>query len=113
MQPPDLRDMARCCKNLGHFGAENSAVKGYIAMMPLFQRSSEHPSHPPWRPGSSQTDKRSYELQKNLKELIESVANEKSVFSVVFSTWQVRFLLFPARCPGGPAHVWRAFERVL
>lgn len=82
--------MARCCKNLGHFGAENSAVKGYIAMMPLFQRTSEYVSHPPWLPGSSQKDKRSYQLQKSLQELVDTIMKEKSVFSLVFSTWQVR-----------------------
>ena len=78
MQPVDLRDMARCCKNLGHFGAESSAVKGYIAMMPLFQQAVDTVGHPRWLPGSSQIDKRSYQLQKSLKELIEAV-----------STWQV------------------------
>ena len=81
--------MARCCKNLGHFGAEGAAVKGYIAMLPLFQRTSEFPGHPRWLPGSSQKDKRSYQLQKSLKELLEAISNEKSVFSLVFSTWQV------------------------
>ena len=78
MQPVDLRDMARCCKNPGHFGAESSAVKGYIAMMPLFQQAVDTVGHPRWLPGSSQKDKRSYQLQKSLKELIEAV-----------STWQV------------------------
>jgi hypothetical protein len=103
LQPPNLRDMVRCCGNLGHFGAEGSAVKGYIAMMPLFQRSSERMANPPWRPGQSQKDSRMHSLQKSLEALVDTIAQERQVFSRVFSTWQVCACLPDASCLMPPA----------
>ena len=36
MQAANLEQMKECAKNLGRFDAEESAVKGYIAMLPVF-----------------------------------------------------------------------------
>ena len=90
LQPADLKDMAKCCKDLSHFGAEGSAVKGYIAMMPLFRNAPARQAQPPWLPGSSQKEARTYALQQKLSDLVDTIIHEKAVFSLVFSTWKVR-----------------------
>lgn len=95
MQPADLKDMAKCCKDLSHFGAEGSAVKGYIAMLPLFRSAPERKAQPPWLPGAPQKEARTYALNQQLADLVDTIIHEKSVLSLVFSTWKVGV---PARC---------------
>jgi hypothetical protein len=91
VQPADLKDMAKCCKNLAHFGAEGSAVKGYIAMLPLFSHGSDiYVSVARWSDGPANKDMRTHELQQSLADFVDVIVHEKSVFSLVFSTWQVR-----------------------
>lgn len=90
VQPADLKDMAKCCKDLSHFGAESSAVKGYIAMMPLFRNAPDRKVHPPWLPGAPQKEARTYALNQQLSDLVHTIIHEKAVLSLVFSTWKVR-----------------------
>ena len=104
MQPCDLRYMAKCCRNLQHFGAEGVAVKSYIAMMPLFTRQDAIYTPLPWTVGG-QSEARTYALQQVLDELLDVVRHEREVFSRVFQKWEVRetnlflFSVFPPFSP--------------
>jgi hypothetical protein len=81
--------MAKCCKNLTHFGAEAVAVKSYIAMMPLFSQSGSLHTPLPWTT-AGQLEARTYSLQQVLHDLLDVIIHEKAVFSRVFQKWQVR-----------------------
>jgi hypothetical protein len=92
MQPCDLRYMARCCRNLTHFGAETVAVKSYIAMMPLFSNQDSLYTPMPWT-ANGQIEARTYALQQVLQELLQVITHEKAVVSRVFQKWEVRSCL--------------------